>query len=100
MMRPVVGLAVLWVFGWLLMLMQFQWHCVMGGGVCKSGAFAAGLSFANLFSFLGFGRLYFGDFFKVGATTWVILISAVQNILRVIFLFFFGLGLRNRFRLK
>ena len=100
MMRPVVGLAALWATGWLLMLMQFQWHCVMGGGVCKSGAFAAGLSFANLFSFLGFGRLYFGDFFRDDPSTFVILISAAQNILGVIFLFFFGLGLRNRFRLK
>jgi len=100
MLRPVVGLAALWVVGWLLMLMQFQWHCVMGGGVCKSGAFAAGLSFANLFSFLGFGRLYFGDFFRDDPSTFVILISAAQNILGVIFLFFFGLGLRNRFRLK
>lgn len=100
MMRPLCCLAAVWVIGWLLMLMQFQWHCVMGGGDCKSGAFAAGLSFANLFSFLGFGRLYFGDFFRDDPATWVILISAAQNILGVIFLFFFGLGLRNRFRLK
>ncbi|MDJ0825947.1 MAG: hypothetical protein QNJ16_10635 [Rhodobacter sp.] len=61
---------------------------------------AVGLSFANLFAFLGFARLYFGEFLAEEAPTWVKVLAGGQTIAGVVLLFFLGLGLRNRFRLK
>lgn len=60
---------------------------------------ALGISFSNTFSFLGFGRKFHPDF-HANAPAWLDAISALQTILGVVFLFFLGLGLRNRFRLK
>ncbi len=60
---------------------------------------AAGFSFSNLFSFFGLGRRHFGDVWST-APDMVHFIGGVQSVLGYVFLFFLGLGLRNRFRLR
>lgn len=58
---------------------------------------AMGWSFANLFSFFGFYRKYFhGEDLNAALQ----LFSGVQTVLGFALLFFLGLGLRNRFRLR
>ena len=62
------------------------------------------LSFANVFAFLGFHRRFFSDPFSEDrfgeALPWVVYWSGAETVLGVVLLFFLGLGLRNRFRLK
>lgn len=62
-------------------------------------ASAAGVSFGNLFGFLGINRLYFTDLL-ISAPDGLQFVAGLQTVLGVVLLFFFGLGLRNRFRLK
>ena len=58
-----------------------------------------GLSIANTLPFLGFIRRFHGDIYK-DAPNWLEVITATQSTGGIILLFFLGLGLRNRFRLK
>ena len=58
-----------------------------------------GLSIAYTFPFLGFIRRFHGDVYK-DTPNWLGVIAATQSIGGIILLFFLGLGLRNRFRLK
>lgn len=76
------------------------------GAFCYSewGAFggfeALGYSFANMFKFFGLHRTYF-DFEVIRAwPAWVQFVSGTQTVLAFILLFFLGLGLRTRFRLR
>jgi hypothetical protein len=58
------------------------------------------LSFASIFKFLGFQRTYFGmDGFQ-NVDIIVQMLTATQTVLSFILLFFLGLGLRTRFRLR
>ncbi|MDF0599216.1 hypothetical protein P1J78_00595 [Psychromarinibacter sp. C21-152] len=58
------------------------------------------LSVANTFSFFGFQRLYF-DVELLQARAWVFqVMGAAQTVLGFVFLFFLGLGLRTRFRMR
>ena len=60
---------------------------------------AAGWSISNTLPFLGFGKLYYGELAKDLA--WPLKVAGgVQTLLGYVLLFFFGLGLRNRFRLR
>ncbi|MEQ9695783.1 pentapeptide repeat-containing protein [Shimia sp. SDUM112013] len=58
-----------------------------------------GLSFANTFKFFGLQRLHFGKFFQE-AGPWLHFLAGTQTVLGFVFLFFLGLGLRQRFRLR
>ncbi len=58
-----------------------------------------GLSLANTFSFLGLGRTFLAEEFQTLTLTSEIL-SGVQRFLGPVFLFLFGLALRNRFRMR
>lgn len=91
---------------WLLV------NVIVGGGVFgfypkldKTGSLIEtmmtgfGVSFSNVFAFLGFGRLYRPDFYEQLGGIWAVL-AGTQTILGVIFLFLFGLGMRSRFRLR
>ena len=61
---------------------------------------ALGYSFSNMFKFLGLQRTYF-DFVDIREwAAWVQTASAAQTVLAFILLFFLGLGLRTRFRLR
>ena len=97
--RPILALLVVVTVGWLLIVAAFAWNAVLADGT-RTGWEALGLSFANTFSFLGFSRLYFGADYVALLPAWMKVLGALQTILGVIFLFFLGLGLRNRFRLR
>ncbi len=91
--------------GWMgvVMALPLPGYAVMlreaGEPVVSALARVAGLSIANTFAFFGFRRAYFGEVFpKVDALT--AFIAGTQTVLDFALLFFLGLGLRNRFRLK
>ena len=89
-MRPLGWLALLWGMGaWV-----YAAKAMMGWGT------AAAYSLAATFSFLGFQRLYFGQGYIEKLPIWVQVFGAAQTVLGFILLFFLGLGLRTRFRLK
>jgi hypothetical protein len=58
-----------------------------------------GMSVSNSFAFLGLGRKMNPEFF-VDTPWWLNTMSATQSVLGIVLLFFLGLGLRNRFRIK
>jgi TM2 domain-containing membrane protein YozV len=58
-----------------------------------------GLSFANLFAFLGLHRLYFTHVLK-DLPGLLQFLAGAQTVAGVVLLFFLGLGLHNRFRLQ
>ena len=95
--RPLVGLAGVIVVFWPIIAS----HLKHAQGVPGTGGIWQGLgvSFSNTFGFLGFGRLMHPEFF-VNAPAWLDALSGLQTVLGVVLLFFLGLGLRNRFRLK
>jgi hypothetical protein len=49
--------------------------------------------------FLGFQRTYFGDVIQ-NIPNWMQFMSAVQTTFAYVLVFFLGLGLRSRFRLR
>ena len=57
-----------------------------------------GISFANTLSLLG-KPLIEADV-PLGLPNWLKAIATLQTILGIMFLFLFGLGIRNRFRMK
>ncbi|AXX99676.1 hypothetical protein BAR1_03530 [Profundibacter amoris] len=93
-LRPAGWLFVVWLSGMIAKLEAVQgewypdWHSVPS---------AMGWSFANLFSFFGFHKRYFGEE-ELNAVLQVT--GGVQTVAGFILLFFLGLGLRNRFRLR
>ncbi|MEP3296090.1 MAG: hypothetical protein ABJO27_06350 [Pseudoruegeria sp.] len=97
--RPAAALFCVWLAGVVCFLAHYEWQKSMAGQDYSTGL-PWGLSFTNLFSFLGMGRRFFGAAFYVNLPHWMVFISGAQTILGVILLFFLGLGLRNRFRLK
>ncbi|MEJ2019032.1 MAG: hypothetical protein P8X51_12290, partial [Maritimibacter sp.] len=78
---------------------SFYISCHVHPDECLSWTNALGLSFSNLFSFFGFGRLFFSEVLE--ALPWYLqALSGFQTVSGFILLFFLGLGLRNHFRLK
>ncbi len=61
---------------------------------------ALGLSFANVFNFLGFQKSYFAADFTQKLPPLLKFLGGLQTILGVVLLFFLALGLRTRFRLR
>ena len=59
----------------------------------------AGLSFANIFAVFGFYRRFPTDLL-VDPTVVTVLLTVSETLLGFVFLFFLGLGLRTRFRLR
>ncbi len=70
--------------------------------VARGEAFVQGMgfSFSSLFGFFGLQRLHFDRAFWDSLPTALHALSGAQTVLGFVFLFFLGLGLRNRFRLK
>lgn len=58
------------------------------------------LTFANMFKIFGFQRSVFGFDYLQCLPMWMQFIAGVQTIAGFVFLFFLGLGLRQRFRLR
>ena len=61
---------------------------------------AFGLSFANTFSVVGIRREFADPNTIKAFPGWLTFVGAVQSILGIVLLFLFGLGIRNRFRIK
>lgn len=92
--RPVLGLA---------LIIGLPWG-ILGSWLRANGAAAPiveglGISIGNTLPFLGLVRKMHPEFYSQ-APWWLDAISGVQSLAGIVLLFFLGLGLRNRFRLK
>ena len=112
--RPMVGIIAVMLFGAAFMLWWqeaftflpkestgFDWTMGLLGedDPWAKPRQAAGWSISNTLPFLGFGKLYYGELAKELA--WPLKVAGgVQTLLGYVLLFFLGLGLRNRFRLR
>lgn len=76
--------------GWSLA--TFTEHPIGGG--------ALGLSFANTFGFLGIRKDLIDPGLLQDLPGWLKVIATIQTILGIVLLFLFGLGVRNRFRMR
>ncbi len=111
----------IWFFGWISdygnsIELPARWLTVLI--VALSGFFAAnlnsgensiwwldmltglGVSFSNTFRFFGFQKLFYGGYFTDELPPWIEVLSGGQTIVGYTLLFFLGLGLRQRFRLR
>jgi len=114
--RPFFGIGAVIAFGAVFMLWWqgvfnftpqevagFDWTFgVMGedGDIGAGVRNASGWSLANTLPFLGFGKLYYGGDFATDLDWPLRVVGGVQTVLGYVLLFFMGLGLRNRFRLR
>ncbi len=100
--RPLVGLAIVWAVGFACFWGFFAGCCVPKPSIVIDRPFgsAIGLSFSNLFPLFGFNRLYFGAEFMKFLPASLKAISSIQTVVSLPLLFFLGLGLRQRFRLR
>ena len=97
--RPSLWLLGLWVVPALILLIHFAWVGTFGD-TAWSGLDAWGLSFANIFTVFGFHRLYF-DVAEIRKLPSLLkFMGALQTVLALPLLFFLGLGLRKRFRVR
>jgi len=101
-MRPLCCLGFVWLVGMVVFLGYFSDCCTVSPKEFKGTPFwaAFGVSFSNTFGFLGIGRVMFAADFYRDLPQVLKFVSGLQTVFGAIFLFFFGLGLRNRFRLK
>ncbi len=77
-----------------------QWGASMGNDADYHPAQAFGLSFANLFPVFGLHKLWFTAEFLTGLNGWLKFLGGVETVFSLPLLFFLGLGLRTRFRLR
>ena len=87
--RPAAGLALLWFAGAAIYTTQAAM------GWAKGMAY----SFSVMFKFFGFQRAYLWDE-TIDLSRSLQVIAGTQTVLAFILLFFLGLGLRTRFRLR
>jgi hypothetical protein len=90
-MRPLVGLCLTAAVGALLAWPHF--------GLFKYTK-AIGFSLANTLAILGFRKDFFGPNTVATLSNLLVAMSASQSVLGALFLFLFGLALRNRFRMR
>jgi hypothetical protein len=99
---PAAWLAIWLLLPGLIYLLHFAEWRISWADLCGflSDLFSAlGLSFANLFAFLGLHRLYFTHVLK-DLPGLLQFLAGAQTVAGVVLLFFLGLGLHNRFRLQ
>jgi len=90
--RPLAGLVLTVLLGAIVM-----WACP---GQPASFSEIAALALANTFAVLGFRREFFDPEVLKAMTPWLKAAGAAQMTFGMIFLFFFALAIRNRFRMK
>ena len=61
---------------------------------------ASSLSTANALNVFGLRKDFIASLVIDGLSPWLDVVAAIQTILGTILLFLFGLGLRNKFRMK
>ncbi|MCC5959830.1 MAG: pentapeptide repeat-containing protein [Rhodobacteraceae bacterium] len=93
--RPLLGLLSVFVIGLI-----FFWGGFFVEGLDNPLRTSLALSFNNVFPFFGFGRAYLGLNFFEDLHVVKKIFSALQSILSLPLAFFFGLGLRTRFRMR
>ncbi|WP_420003472.1 pentapeptide repeat-containing protein [Arenibacterium sp. LLYu02] len=97
--RPLWWLAGVWLAG----LLTFAYLFALPQDYPKLAKYddwtAMGLSFSNLFPLFGFGRVFLSDVL-MDLPRWAQFLSGTQTVLSLPLLFFLGLGLRQRFRLR
>ena len=59
-----------------------------------------GLSIANTFNVFGFRKDFFDSHYIENLPAALKILGAIQTVLGTILLFLFGLGIRNKFRMK
>jgi Pentapeptide repeats (9 copies) len=89
--RPLVGLLVTVLVGALLYISHF--------GLSKYPR-AFGLSVANTFGVFGFRKDFIDPHIMESLSRFLQIVSAFQTLVGLVLLFFFGLAIRNRFRMK
>ncbi len=94
-LRPVVWLLALFLCGFIVFALdQFF------SGAPKKIQEAAGLSFANIFSFLPVRREIMTDVMIRGLSNVAQIVGVIQSLLGIILLFLLSLALRSRFRMR
>lgn len=99
--RPTLWLAGLWALGFAAFWGYLAGCCVPAptGAIENPMGSAMALSFSNLFPLFGFGRTFLKE--ELEALPAVLqLLSGFQTVTSLPLLFFLGLGLRQRFRLR
>ncbi|MBL1436726.1 MAG: pentapeptide repeat-containing protein [Rhodobacteraceae bacterium] len=93
--QPIVGLSLLWLIPAIIFWIN---------SACFEGSMdyiqSAALSFANIFKFLGFHSLYVNEELVAKLPWGLKFLSGAQTAVGFTLIFFLGLGLRNRFRLR
>jgi hypothetical protein len=88
--RPLYALFVVAAFGTLVL--------VLSGALAPWQSLA--LSFANTLNVFGFHKDFFDSHVVENLPAALKILAAIQTILGAILLFLFGLGIRNKFRMK
>ncbi|MFY1706385.1 hypothetical protein J3365_02700 [Tritonibacter scottomollicae] len=97
--RPLWWLAGVWFVGVAVLWAVFSFPGAASVLTQSDLGTAAALSFSNLFPLFGFGRVFLGDVLAAlprGAQV----LCGLQTVFSLPLLFFLGLGLRQRFRLR
>jgi hypothetical protein len=93
----------LWLF-WVWFLPVFAFAAARVTGTGWSDIFevlwAGALSFANLFPIFGFHRVWFDPEKLADLSPWLKALAGAQTVVSLPLLFFVGLGLRTRFRMR
>ncbi|NRB19549.1 MAG: pentapeptide repeat-containing protein [Rhodobacteraceae bacterium] len=99
--RPAFWLPVIWAFGFACFWGYFASCCVPHPNLVMDHPMgtAMALSFSNLFPLFGFGRTIPTEVLD-GLPTSLAVLSGLQTVISLPLLFFLGLGLRQRFRLR
>lgn len=95
MARPIEWLCAVFGFGFGALL----GHFAAASGIWTALRLSAAISFSNLLPLFGFGRTFLKDELE-GLTAGLQFLSGAQTVLALPLLFFLGLGLRKRFRLR
>lgn len=75
-----------------------MWRCLRGAAYHPLQAFA--LSFANQFPLFGLHGRWFSLAYLQDLNPWLKALGGLQTVASLPLLFFFGLGLRTRFRMR
>ncbi|NIZ14287.1 hypothetical protein HCZ87_12945 [Phaeobacter sp. HF9A] len=97
--RPLLWLAAVWFVGIAAFWMVFCYPGVAPVLAKSDLGTAAALSFSNLFPLFGFGRVFLYEVLKA-LPRWAQVLSGLQTVASLPLLFFLGLALRQRFRLR
>jgi len=99
--RPISALCGMFGFGFGALLAHFSantgiWSALKDAAAVRD---AAAVSFSNLLPVFGFGRIFLADELKT-LTAGLEFLSGAQTVLALPPLFFLGIGLRKRFRIR